>query len=430
MKRFLRPYHCVTPCLVLIAGAIVAAASASAQARITPVIADPNTRAATVAQGYLGIDIADVDADKSQALHLKDARGAVITLIDHDAPAGQAGLKINDVVLQLNGQAVENADRFRRMMKEIPPGRKVTLEFSRDGSVQTVNVELADRKQMERNIWSKLGNTGEVPRMGILSGDAIPSGFHLPSFGSTLKVGALVEPLTSQMAAYLGIDSGLMVKQVARKSDAEAAGLHAFDVILKVGNENIATSADWDRALRANQGKPVQVTILRDKKQQTLTLQVDSKHRQGKRDLENPLTPEQQHELAQLQNNLSELNAAIDKQLADQKIAAQADALAAQAQSEAQALRDRTDSMHFRLSPEAAAKLRKQTEELRESMKAFQMDPKQLQALKRQMEEFTKNFHPEQFKIDPKQMREFERRMDRFREQMEEWGTQSGGHFV
>ncbi len=37
--------------------------------------------------------------------------------------------------------------------------------------------------------------------------------------------------------------------------------------------------AAWDRALRANQGKPVQVTILRDKKQQTLTLQVDSKHR-------------------------------------------------------------------------------------------------------------------------------------------------------
>ena len=39
--------------------------------------------------------------------------------------------------------------------------------------------------------------------------------------------------------------------------------------------------AGWDRALRSNQGKPVQVTILRDKKQQTLTLQVDSKHNRG-----------------------------------------------------------------------------------------------------------------------------------------------------
>src|SRR5580698_2459928 len=60
--------------------------------------------------GYLGVDVSDVDADKAQALKLKDVRGAVITLIDHDAPAGQIGLKVNDVVLGVNGQNVDNAD--------------------------------------------------------------------------------------------------------------------------------------------------------------------------------------------------------------------------------------------------------------------------------------------------------------------------------
>jgi S1-C subfamily serine protease len=89
----------------------------------------------------------------------------------------------------------------------------------------------------------------------------------------------MVEPLTSQMAEYLGVQGGLMVKQVSKKSEAAAAGFKAFDVILKVGADSILTSADWDRALRSNQGKPVQITILRDKKQQTITLQVDSKHR-------------------------------------------------------------------------------------------------------------------------------------------------------
>jgi membrane-associated protease RseP (regulator of RpoE activity) len=114
----------------------------------------------------------------------------------------------------------------------------------------------------------------------LAGGDApLPGGFHMPFFGSSLKVGALVEPLTSQMAEYLGVPSGLMVKQVARKSEAATAGLKAFDVILKVGADAITTLADWDRSLRANQGKPVQVTVLRDKKQQTLTLQVDSKRR-------------------------------------------------------------------------------------------------------------------------------------------------------
>lgn len=431
MNRLMRPYRRYTPCLLLMAGAILLAshASARAQARITPVIPDSSAQAATSSQGYLGIDIADLDADKAQSLRLKDNHGAVITLIDHDAPAGQIGLKVNDVVLQLNGQAIDNADQFRRLMKEIPPGRKVTIEFSRDGNPLTFTVELADRKQMEKNVWSKLGNSSDVPQMGIISGDTMPSGFHMPSFGNSLKVGAMVEPLTSQMAAYLGIGSGLMVKEVAHKSDAEAAGLRAFDVILKIGSDTIATSADWDRALRANQGKPVQVTILRDKKQQTLTLQVDSKHHQGKWDKQSPITPEQQHELAQLESNLSQLGAAINQQLANQ-IASQAEAMSAQAQAEAQALRDRTQGPHFGMSPEAAKQLRQQTEKLRESMKSFQIDPTQIGELQRQMEEFRKNFNPDQFKIDPQELQDFQHRMDEFRREMEQWNARANGHFV
>ena len=73
-------------------------------------------------QGYLGVDLADVDQEKAQALKLKEVRGAVITLIDHDAPAGQIGLKVNDVVLQAEraerrgrrAVAADAAGRFRR----------------------------------------------------------------------------------------------------------------------------------------------------------------------------------------------------------------------------------------------------------------------------------------------------------------------------
>ena len=236
-------------------------------------------------QGYLGVDLADVDTEKAQTLKLKDIRGAVITLIDHDAPAGPL-LKVNDVVLQFDGQNVESAEQLRKMLKEIPPGRKVSIEVSRDGNIQTLAVELADRPVLEHNIWNKLGSSSDdvaqPTGMGILTGSGdttAPGGFHMPFFGSTLNVGALVEPLTSQMAEYLGIRSGLMVKQVARKSEAAAAGLKAFDVILKVGPDNINSLASWDRALRANQGRPVAVTILREKTQQTLTLQVDSKRK-------------------------------------------------------------------------------------------------------------------------------------------------------
>jgi serine protease Do len=303
--KYLRPYFTL---VALAAGLLMAPAVVRAQAQqLTPIFEDDSAHAAAPAQGYLGVGFADVDASKQQELKLKDTHGAMITLIDHDAPAGQAGLRVNDVILQVNGQNVDNADGFRRMLKGMLPGAKATLQFCRDGAVQTVTVVLVDGKAMEQSVWHKLDSTSDVPEMGILSGNSMPSGFHLPSFGSTLKVGALVEPLTTQMAAYLGVDSGLMVKQVARKSEAEAAGLRAFDVILKVGTDSIATSADWDRALRANQGKPVQVTILRDKKQQALTLQVDSKHQKGQKgalDRKKVIAHEDPSQMAQLECRL------------------------------------------------------------------------------------------------------------------------------
>jgi S1-C subfamily serine protease len=235
-------------------------------------------------QGYLGVDLADVDQQKAQALKLREVRGAVITLIDHDAPAGKIGLRVNDVVLQLNGQKVEGADQLRLLLREIPAGRTVSIEISRDGNILTLAVQLADRRAMERDVWNRIGTSedgfAQGPEMGTITGEGaapLPGGLHMPSFGS-LNVGALVEPLTAQMAEYLGVPNGLMVKQVARKSEAAMAGLRAFDVIIKVGPETITTLADWERALHLHRGRLVQVTVLRDRRQQTITLQVDSKH--------------------------------------------------------------------------------------------------------------------------------------------------------
>ena len=298
MNHLLRPYRntriAVIPTMTFIAllAVVVAAPSPHAGAQsgdVVTIIQGARPLLLASSQGYLGVEIVDVDNDKAQALKLKEVRGAVITLIDHDAPAGQIGLKVNDVVLQLNGQNVEGSEQLRRMLKEIPPGRKVSIEISRDGNIQTLAVELADRQVLGHDVWNQIDSGSDVfvqpPSMGILSGgggDApASSGFHMPFFGSSLNVGALVEPLTTQMAEYMGVPSGLMVKQVARKSEAATAGLRAFDIILKVGTEPVTNLAGWDRALRANQGKPVQITILRDKKQQTITLQVDSKHHQG-----------------------------------------------------------------------------------------------------------------------------------------------------
>ena len=391
MKHILRPYRSLG--FIALMGAWVAMAPPGVPAQATGIMQllqepSPMLLHSSSSQGYLGVDLADVDQDKAQALKLKEVRGAVITLIDHDAPAGQIGLKVNDVVIQLNGQNVEGAEQLRRML------RKVSLEISRDGNVQTLAVELADRKALGHDVWNKIGNGEDVfaqgSGMGILTGGgdgALPSVFRTPIFGSTLNVGALVEPLTGQMAEYLGVPSGLMVKQVARKSEAAAAGLKAFDVILK----------------RSNQGKPVQVTILRDRKQQTLTLQVDSKHKQGELEFEEVFPASDGAVVAE-----------IDPEFVQQ--------FAWNDEAAAEALRDQADAMQLKISPEQVEALRRQAEVLRESLKGedFQIDQKQLDQLKQQMEEFRKSFKPEDFKLDPKQMDELRQQMEQLQRQMEE----------
>jgi len=379
MKHFLRPYHGIG--ILVVMGMIAGARGGSAQStQMVELLQGTNPLIVhSSAQGYLGAYVEDVDSDKAQALKLKEVRGAVITLIDHDAPAGQIGLRVNDVVLQLNGQNVEGAEQLRRMLREIPPGRKVSLEFSRDGNLQTTSVELADRHAMEHDVWNKLGKDGDVfvaqnPGMGVLEGGgdaSLPGMFHMPIFGSTLNVGAMVEPLAAQTADFLGVANGLMVKTVAHKSEAASAGFKPHDVILKVGNDPITTLSDWDRALRSNQGKSVQVTILRDRKQQTLTLQVDSKHKTGALELEE-LFPS-----------------------GDCPLVAELDANAGQI---------------FGMDEQAAKALRDQSKG-----DNFKFDQKQMDEFKQQMEEFRKDFKSDEFKFDQKQLDEMKQRMEEFR---------------
>jgi hypothetical protein len=427
MNRFMRPY--IQAGVALVGTAILLAPSmAPAQGtHITQIVEEPNPLLLhSNSQGYLGVLVGDVDSDSASKLKLKEVRGAVVTLIDHDAPAAQVGLRINDVLLEINGQTVESAEAFGRMMREIPPGRKVTMLISRDGATQTLAVQLADRKKLDTDIWNKLNDGSDVssPVQGLgilgggLSGDApLPGGFHMPFVGSsTLHVGALVEPLTAQMADYLGIQNGLMVKQVARKSEAAAAGMKAFDVILKVGAENIATVSDWDRSLRTNQGKAVQVTVLRDKKPTTLTLQVDSK-KKSELDFDGifpdgdcPLMAFADPDVVlDLQQHLDLDESAV------QSMRDQGEALRDQLHQ----WQDQSGGMHFEITPQQAEEFRKQAEEFRDAFKGenFAIDPKQMEELHQQMKQFNKqSFGVDNFKFDQKQMDELKREMREFQQ--------------
>src|ERR1700674_3802442 len=120
---------------------------------------------------YLGVDTRDITPDRLPALHLKDERGVEVTMVDQDAPAGKAGLKEQDVILTLNGADVQSVEQLRRMIRETPPGRVVTLGISRAGQAMTIKEELADRK---KNYSYNFGPNGKEVKFNMPTMPAMP----------------------------------------------------------------------------------------------------------------------------------------------------------------------------------------------------------------------------------------------------------------
>jgi S1-C subfamily serine protease len=236
------------------------------------------------AQGYLGVGLEEVDADRISALRLKDARGAEVVMVDHDAPAGKSGLlKVHDVILELDGQTFDNVDQLRRRLRDMPSGRTINLLISRDGNPVTITVQLCDRAVLEQQAWSQHYSVPEparaVPTGGGQSsflGSKAPAavGFFDIAIPKGLYVGAELNPVQKQLADYFGVRSGtgLLVESVDYQSPAGRAGLKAGDVVVKVESQQMTSRNDWLKAIRNHRGQPVQVTVMRNKQEQVLTM--------------------------------------------------------------------------------------------------------------------------------------------------------------
>jgi serine protease Do len=231
-------------------------------------------------QGYLGVVVGEVDNERANALHLKDAHAAEVVMVDHDAPAGKSGLlKVHDVILQLDGQAFDNVDQLRRRLREIPSGRTVTLLISRDGNRINVTVQLCDQAVLQQQAWLQHFNVPEpaAPAAGQSFLGNAPSGgpaFLDSMIPRALYVGADVNPVRTQLADYFGVKSGtgLLVESVDNPSPASRAGLKAGDVVVKVESQQMTSKNDWLKAIRNHRGQLVQVTVMRNKQEQVLTM--------------------------------------------------------------------------------------------------------------------------------------------------------------
>src|SRR5258708_17533515 len=199
---------------------------------------------------YLGVDIQDVSSDRVGPLKLKEERGVEITMVDQDAPAGKAGLKEHDVILDFNGSKVESGEQLRRFIRETPPGPTVTLGISRDSNPMSIKVELAHRNKViagAQHAWA-VQPMPSMPQMPAMP--RIPS-MDIQVFAYSPYLGVQVESIGRQLGEYFGIKDGeaILIKSVEKNSPAEKAGLKAGDVIIRAYNERVSDRSDLPRIL-------------------------------------------------------------------------------------------------------------------------------------------------------------------------------------
>src|SRR5437762_1689427 len=166
---------------------------------------------------WLGVETHEVTADKAKELKLSAERGVVLGKIVPDSPAAKAGLKENDVVMEINGQRVEGAAQFRRMIHEIPAGRTIQLTVWRDGRTQTISATLGKSEERHHAMKMVAPTPGtfafrmpEIPEIPSMEWDG---GRFL---GGQPRLGIDAEDLSGQLGAFFGAPDGegILVRDV------------------------------------------------------------------------------------------------------------------------------------------------------------------------------------------------------------------------
>jgi serine protease Do len=332
---------------------------------------------------WLGVETEDVTSDQVRDLKLGDEYGAYVKSVEDDSPAAKAGLQSGDVIVEFAGEKVRSVAELRRLVGETPTGRKVAIRVRRNGEEKTLNATVEARN-----------NESAEPLMGKLRDEIWPR-INVPVYDFSFdfggpRLGVSVDRLTPQLGEYFGVKDGkgVLVQEINPGSAAEKAGLKAGDCITKLDSTPIESANELHRALlrkqgESREGRDVMLTIVRDRKEQTLKVHLEPVRQPGREASDSGMADliDAQQLAAQARDlaansevwrqQTDELRNQLDSagtDLEDQGAAARAGAEAARKQAQAMQKQWRDQQGHWQ----------QQLKELQPQMKEFQQEMKDL----------------------------------------------------
>ena len=206
-------------------------------ARTVKLIVDQLIEDGTVTRGYLGVSIQDVSRDIADSVGLPDARGAIVREPTEDGPAGAAGVESGDIIVEVDGEQIDDALDLSRTIASKAPDSTVELTIWRDGAETTISVQL---QQLDETA----ADTPEQPTPP----QALPE--------AATALGMTLVPNGDG-------SGGLLIQDVDGDSPAAQRGFATGDVILEVDNKPVAEPGDFDAAVQAVRDRGLNTVLIK-----------------------------------------------------------------------------------------------------------------------------------------------------------------------
>ncbi|MEO8225567.1 MAG: DegQ family serine endoprotease [Gammaproteobacteria bacterium] len=206
-----------------------------------------------VERGWLGVGIQSVNGDLAKSFGLDKPTGALVGQVDAAGPAGKAGLKPGDVILEFNGRSITQSADLPPLVGETRPGTRIDLKVWRDKKPRTINVTVAQLKPAEGEVVAANGDAAQKP--GVLN--------------------VQVAALTPEQREQAGIETGGVLVVGVAAGPAARAGVNAGDIILQVDGQPVGSPQDLaGLAGKLPKGEPVPLLIQRDEARLFLPLTI------------------------------------------------------------------------------------------------------------------------------------------------------------